>query len=297
MAQASSVTTYNAVGNREDLTNAVIMVSPEETPVFSSSRKVTATARYHEWQTDALASASPSGAIEGADFSFSIPSSRTRVGNYTQIFVKTVEVSDTQREVDVAGLEDELAYQMEKRMKELATDIEKQLFTGTGNSGATGTGRELTGLYAVVTSVNTTGTGTATEALTEDMFNDTLQSIYDNGGRPKSAHVNSFQKRQITSFSASNTRNVEADARALYSRVDVFDSDFGRIQIKLNQFADTDKVLITDDSMLAVAILRGISEKEVAKVADSSRSAMVGELTLQWGNEKGHGKITSLTTA
>lgn len=298
MAQSSAILTYDAVGNREDLTNDVIMVSPEETPLFSTSRKVKATARLHEWQNDALASAADNAQIEGADFSFSKPDARSRVNNPTQIFTKTVEVSETQQAVDVAGVAEEMAYQMEKRMKELATDIEKAAFTGTGNTGASGTGRRITGLYAAVTSVNTTGTGTGTEALTEDMFNDTLQSVYDNGGRPNAAYVNSFQKRQISGFSTSNTRYLDTVSEGrLVNFADVYESDFGVISIRLDQFADTDKVLVATSDQIAFAILRPISEVEVATVGDASRAALVGELTLQWGNQKAHGKITGLTTS
>jgi hypothetical protein len=274
------------------------MVSPEETPLFSTSRKVKAMARLHDWQNDALASAADNANIEGADFSFSKPSARTRVSNVTQIFTKTLEVSDTQQTVDVAGVSEEMAYQMEKRMKELATDIEKAAFTGTGNTGASGTARRMTGLYAAVTSVNTTGTGTGTEALTEDMFNDTLQAIYDNGGRPNAAYVNSFQKRQISSFTTSNTRYLDTvDAGRLVNFVDVYESDFGVISIRLDQFADTDKVLLATSDQIAFAILRPVKEVEVAKVGDATRAALVGELTLQWGNQKAHGKITGLTTS
>lgn len=298
MAQASAIKTYDAVGNREDLTNAVVMISPEKTPLWSGSSKVTVKGRYHEWQTDALASAGANAQIEGADYSFAIPTTRTRVGNYTQIFTKTLEVSGTQMAVDVAGVENEFSYQMEKRMKEMATDIEKALITGTGNSGASGTARELKGALAWVSTSVETGSGTGTEALTEDMFNDLLQSVYDAGADPDCAYVNSFQKRQISSFATSNTRNLEMGAEGrLRNYVSVYESDFGVIEIKLDQFMDTDKVLVTDSSMFKVGILRGVSTEQVAKVADSRRGALVGELTAEVGNEKGLGKITQLTTS
>ncbi len=298
MAQASAIKTYDAVGNREDLTNLVASVSPEKTPLWSGSSKVQARGRLHEWQTDALASAAANAAIEGADYSFAIPSARTRVGNYTQIFVKTLEVSGTQEAVDTAGVESEFSYQMKKRMKELATDIEKALITGTGNSGASGTARELKGALAWISSNIETGTGTGTEALTEDMFNDLLQNIYDDGADPDVAYVNSFQKRQISAFSTQNQRNLEMGQEGvLRNYVSVYQSDFGVIQVKLDQFMDTDKVMVMDSSMHKVAILRGIAPREVATIGDSKRGALLGELTSEVANEKGFGKITSLTTS
>lgn len=284
--------------NREDLTNLVVTVSPEKTPLWSGLGKVQAKGSYHEWQTDALTAAADNAVIEGADYSFAIPSARTRVGAYTQIFTKTLEVSGTQQAVDIAGVENEFSYQMKKRMKELATDIEQALITGTGNSGASGTARRLKGILSFISTNVETGTGTATEALTEAMFNDLLQTIYDAGGDPDSAYVNSWQKRKISAFATSNTRNLEMGAEGrLRNYVSVYESDFGVIEIKLDQFMTTSVVAVLDSSLWRVAILRGIKTEDVAHVADSKRAAMVGELTLEAGNEKGSGKITGLTTS
>lgn len=300
MAESSALKTYDAIGNREDLTDIVAIVSRDETPLFSGLEKSKAQATLHEWQKDTLSTGSDNAAVEGADFSFAIPAARVRETNNTQIFVKTLEVSETQRAVDVAGVADEFAYQMEKRMKEIATDIEKALITGTGNSGASGTGRRMKGILAFLTTNVETGTGTGTEALTEDMYNDLLQQVYEAGGRPDRTYVNGFQKRQISSFSTPNTRYVEVPgegAASLSATVGAYESDFGRQTILLDPFADTDKVMALDSSMWRVAVLRGISAVDVALISDSKRGALVGEMTLEARNEAGSGKVIGLTTS
>lgn len=298
MAQASAVKTYDATGNREDLTDVIATITRHETPLFSDSAKVPAKATYHEWQTDSLSTGSSNAAIEGADFAFSIPSARTRIGNYTQIFTKTLEVSETQRTVSVAGLEDEFAYQMEKRMKEIATDIEAQLFSGSSASGASGTARQLEGLLNFISTNVETGSGTGNEALTEDMYNDLLQTIWDSGGRPDVTYVNSFQKRQISSFSTSNTRYLQmGDEKRLINSVSVYESDFGVQEIKLEPFIASGTVAAVQSDMVRIGMLRGIKPEDVAKVADSKRGALVGELTLEVGNEAACGKITQLSTS
>jgi hypothetical protein len=298
VAQASAIKTYDAAGNREDLTNLVIMVSPEKTPLWSGLEKVQAKGTYHEWQTDALASATTNYQIEGADFSFTLPTARTRTGAYTQIFTKTLEVSNTQQAVDVAGVENEFSYQMKKRMKELATDIEKALFTGTGNSGASGTARHLKGIFSWISTNSETGSGGGSETLTEAMFNDLLQTIYDAGGSPDSAYCNSWQKRKISAFATSNDRTLTMGAEGrLLNFVSVYQSDFGVIEVKLDQFCDTDKVAVLDSSLWRVAILRGVTSIDVATAADSKRGALVGELTLEAGNEKGSGELIQLSTS
>src|SRR6185369_14499981 len=127
MAQSTAYKTYDAIGNREDLTDLIATITLHDTPIYNDLPKVKAHATYHEWQIDTLSTGSDNAQIEGADYTFAIPAVRTRTGNRTQIFTKTVEVSGTQQAVDVAGLDDEFAYQMQKRIKEIATDVEKAL--------------------------------------------------------------------------------------------------------------------------------------------------------------------------
>lgn len=298
MAQASALKTYDAVGNREDLTDVIAVITRHETPLYSGLEKVQAHARLHEWQTDSLTTGSANAQIEGADFTFAIPGARTRVTNNTQIFSKSLEVSETQREVSVAGLEDEFAYQIEKKMKEIATDIEKALITGTGNSGASGTARELKGALAFMTTNVETGTGTGTETLTETMYNNLLQSIWNAGGRPDTTYVNGFQKRKISSFATNNQRYAEVGSDGeLRNYVSVYYSDFGTQKIELDSFMSTDKVMALQKDMWKIAVLRGIKNVDVATVGDAKRGALVGELTLEARNEAASGQITGLATS
>lgn len=298
MAQASAIKTYGAIGEREDLTDVIAVITRHETPLFSGLEKVKARGTYHEWQIDTLSTGSANNAIEGADFSFAIPGYRTRTGAYTQIFTKTLEVSETLRAVSVAGLEDEFAYQMEKRMKEIATDVEKALITATGNSGASGTARRLKGILSFIATNVESGTGTGTQAYSETMYNNLLQEIWVSGGRPDYTYVNGFQKRKISAFATSNTRYQEVDeAGALRNYVSVYESDFGKQRIELDPFMDTDKVVALQRDMWKVAVLRGIKPVDVATVGDAKRGALVGELTLEARNEASSGKSIQLTTS
>jgi hypothetical protein len=44
-------TRYDAVGAREDLSDVIYDISPQDTPIMSSIGKTKATAVFHEWQT------------------------------------------------------------------------------------------------------------------------------------------------------------------------------------------------------------------------------------------------------
>jgi hypothetical protein len=60
--------TYEAIGNREDLSDVIYRIDPTDTPFMSSSEREKATAVNHEWQTQALAAADTTNAqLEGDD--------------------------------------------------------------------------------------------------------------------------------------------------------------------------------------------------------------------------------------
>ena len=56
------------VSQREDLANFITMITRDETPFTSDIAKSSATAIYHEWQTDTLEAPGDSRIPEGQDF-------------------------------------------------------------------------------------------------------------------------------------------------------------------------------------------------------------------------------------
>ena len=144
------------VSQREDLANFITMITRDETPFTSDIGKSSASAIYHEWQTDTLEAPGNSRIPEGQDFlapasgggSTQTPAvgnkfaesgpQRTRLGNYTQINGKTIAVSGTRRAVDQAGVADEYAYQLKKRGTELRRDVEFDMIHSYNVSAAVG---------------------------------------------------------------------------------------------------------------------------------------------------------------
>lgn len=64
----STFVTYQAAGNREDLSDMIYRIDPVDTPFMSGAEKEKATAVNHEWQTQALAAPSAANAqLEGDD--------------------------------------------------------------------------------------------------------------------------------------------------------------------------------------------------------------------------------------
>ena len=57
----------SAISNREDLTDVLSILAPEETPILSTAQKSGASSTFVEWSVDKLADPSTAGVSEGAD--------------------------------------------------------------------------------------------------------------------------------------------------------------------------------------------------------------------------------------
>ena len=298
--ETNTFTTYEAVGIREDLTDIVTTISPVDTWVTSNTGNKRSFQRFHEWQRDALKTAAVNKFIEGDSASAVAITPRSREGNYNQIVRKVWQISDTDMAVTTAGGSED-SQQLTKHLKELARDIEYALvINATSASGASGTARQLKGLLGWISTNNETGAGTALEALTETMLNDALSDIWAAGGEPSNILCGGFQKRKISNFST-NTRNVAATAKELTAAVDIYESDFGRIAVRLHHQLNTTAagtlIILGDMSHWNKAWLRPVKREELARDSASKKFMVEAELTLESLSEAGHGKITLLSVS
>ena len=145
MAQpANTFDSYDAVGIREDLSDIITNISPEETPFYTKSRKTTAKNTLVEWQTDSLRASAANAHIEGDDTAATAATATSRLNNRTQIFKNAVIVPDTDEGLDKAGRAQEIAYQTLKIAAEQKLDIEKALFDNNAKvAGSSSAAREL----------------------------------------------------------------------------------------------------------------------------------------------------------
>jgi hypothetical protein len=291
------IITYGSIGTREDLENIITNIAPYETPFYSSMPKIKASNTYHEWLQDTLNASGDNAVVEDLSFGTTASNPRVRLGNYTQIFYKGVQVSYTQESVNKAGVASEMAYQTQLRLKELATDIEYALINGTGNSGASGTARRLKGLLAYITTNIISGTGTGdVNVLTESLLLDGLQRPWALGGKPTDVYANAFQKRQIDSFKLKSSRFVVTTTE-VNEMVDVYQSSFGTVKCILDRYVPTDKVIILQKDLWAIAVLQNVTAEQLPISGLCYKKQMYGQLTLVARQEKGSSVITNLTTS
>jgi hypothetical protein len=303
---------YDAIGAREDLSDVIYNIAPTDTPIMSSIGKTKATGVYHEWQTDSLAASTTANAlVEGADATAADLSPTSRIGNYTQIVGKTVQVSGTLEAVDKAGRKSEKAYQLAKASSEIKRDIETIITanqgqaTGSSNSTArkmgsllsyikTNTsknGTSVTGVDPTTIGVSTRTDGT-TRTFTETILKDVIAKVFVSGGTPSVLFVSPAQKQVVSGFTglAAQRYQVPTSGQAtILAGADLYQSDFGVLQIVPNRFMRSRDALILDPEYAALAYLRPFQTNELAKAGDSDKTQILAELTLEVRNEAAHG--------
>jgi len=309
----NTYSSYDAIGNREDLADFISMISPTKTPFQSGIAGVSATSTKHEWQTDSLAAASGTNAvIEGDDATTTASVATTRVFNYTQILDKVPRVTGTQRKMDSAGRADEMDYQVLKMTKEIKRDLETSFLANNAQvAGNDTTARELGSVESYIatnddfgaTGASPTGDGTdartdgTQRAFTEAQLKTVIASCFDNGGEPDTIMVGSFNKQALSAFSGGSTRNIDATGKTLVNAIDVYVSDFGTMQVVPNRFQRSRSALVLDMDLWKKADFRPLSRHDLAKTGDTDRVQLIMETTLQAQNEAGSGMVADLTTS
>ena len=309
---------YDAVGIREDLSDVITNVSPEETPFFSACKKTKATNTYHEWMTDTLRSSAANAHIEGDATTASARVATTRLGNYTQILKGAVNIPDTDEGLSKAGRARELAYQVVKLGKEIKKDIEKALFDNNArDAGASGaTARELAGLPSwIVTNIDEAGdataaTGDGTDARTDGTaaafsqtrFDGVMQSIWEEGGYPDKVYLSAYQMNIALGFTGMNNQRSTIGAsvggtNAVINAVDVYVTPWGTVEFVPSRENRGRDVFVLQSDMFEVATLRGMKSTQLAKTGDSTTRQIVTELTLVSKNEKASGAIYDCSTS
>lgn len=283
--------TYAAVGNKEDISEVITNISPDDTPLLSKLSRTKATATVHEWLEDDLGEPRANKQPEGYTYMTEEVRPRKRLNNYTQIMHRGIHVTQTQEVVLKYGLRTETAYQMRKALTELAFDCEQALLTqDTKILGSMDEARQFGGLpYWVVTN-----SFTATK-LTFDEINNALEQTWNNGGKPTVLLVSPRNKRIISTFTAGNTKYMDGNkTHRLTQMISVLETDFGTLQCLTERFMPNDTVYGLSPEYMKRAFLRPFKIGDLPEVSDMYRKYVKGEWTLEMRAEKAHFKISGL---
>ena|SRR6185312_9914003 len=304
---------------REDLVNFVYNVDPYRTPLLNMAKKSTATNVFHEWDIDNLAAqVSGNAAIQGDNPTNIALTATARVGNYTQISTKTLQLSGTVQAVVAAGGTNKMGYQLAKKTKELKRDMEGDLTRNShrvapaaGTAGISGglptwlqqnvivgaTGAVTTGVTAIGSANFGNGTANYTPgtafSVTEANVKTVAQEIYSSSGEsPEYALVSPKNKQNISAFAGPGTRFIEVQDAVLRTKVDVYETDFGDVKLIPDIFmASSGYMFFINPNFVKVAYLRPFQTLNLAKTGDSDQKELLCEYVLEVCNEHAHGAI------
>ncbi len=312
---ANTQTRYSSVGIREELSNVIKNISPEDTPFQSNVRSESVNNTYFEYQTDELSAAAANAQIDGDDVtSFSAVTPTVRVGNYTQIMRKDFILADNLESIDAAGRRSELSFQLAKSGSELKRDVEFNLLSNQGAvAGSTTAARKTRGLpswIATNTSKGTSGADAASSTaartdgtqrqITEAMLKSVVQSMWNEGGKPKMVMCGPHVKTKISAFTGIAGQRFNVDGNkpgTIIGAADIYVSDFGNLEIVANRFQRARDAFVLDPDLCAVATLRPMKQVKLAKTGDAEKRMIITELGLKVDQEKGLGMIADLSTS
>lgn len=306
----ASATTGVGRGNREDLVDTVYLISPTETPILTALPRTKAEAVLHEWTTDALATAAANEKVEGDDATIDAASVKVRLNNRTAISNKVAGVTETQQAVSKVGMQDAMAEDVGKKMKEIKRDMEVMLCANTAKvAGNDTTARKSAGFPTwIVANRNGAGaaatgdgTDTATDgtqrAFAESMLLEVSQECFDSGGNPSLLVVGTFNKRVISGFAGNQTRDSKASDKKIVNSIQVYEDDFNTLKVVADRFSRSRDALLLDTEYAKLAYLRPFDTWDLAKTGSSIRKQVETEWTLEVCNPAAHGIVADLTTS
>ncbi len=314
---ANTFTSFDAKGIREELANVISNIAPEETPFTSNVGSENVSNTFFEWMVDDLSAVDTTAIIDGDDVaSFDATTATVRVGNYTQIRRRSMIIADNLGFQDLAGRNDEVAYQLAKRGKEIKRDLET-IYTGNTarSAGSASAGRVTAGLGAwISTNVNKAGDGTNPTAVdgsdarndgtqrdfTEAMLKDVMQKAYTEGGNPSILMVGPYNKTVVSGFAGIAAQRYQAPTdgpTTIIGAADVYLSDFGALTVVPNRFSRERDAWCLDTEYASIATLRPIQKVDLARTGDAEKSMLICETGVKVTNEKAHGLIADLNVS
>jgi hypothetical protein len=269
--QGGSVPLASTSSAREDLADYIAIVDAKSTPFVSMAPKGRDIGNMQfSWQVDNYGAPVLAGVVDGTDVTVASASNpvvnRTRLNNYGQAFRRDLRIGFIAETQDVAGVTDELANGIAKKLVEIKRDMESTFMcTNQAAQADNGTNPYLTGsLGNWLNSTNASNIGacasgsvflpasgavdtTASASFTEATAQNVLTAIYSATGtfRDYDCILGTTLKRAFTNLTASGTTvtlnsnsiaatsvrtfNQDLSADTFKASIDIFEGDFGRL--------------------------------------------------------------------
>lgn len=208
--------------------------------------------------------------------------------NYSQIFERYASVSKTQMAVKTANVGNELDYQVQLRMKELAREMNDMTIYGRRIQGQPGVPAMAGGLLYFANADGSYKGNLAGGEVTAKAVNDAMEEVYKRGGSANTILLNTAAARQFSKLSGPLTTQREDTATGHV--IKTFVSDLiggGQATLVVDPNFPKNKVAIFDSSIIEVPALRGLYDEDASiQGADFVARQVRGEYGVRIKNAK-----------
>lgn len=320
----NTFTTYTSRGQAEDVDNKIYNLDPEETPFASAADSEQVHSKNPQWQEDTFFTPSKdNAAVEGDDFSGRSITPTFVVTNTMQTIREDIVTSGINNAIKKygrgQGADSEQDYQNRKAMIAIKRHVEAAMLSNNiGVVGNTTTAAKMAGLelYAHQSASHGAGGSTValtngtlptvaptdgtTRALTSTIFTSALQTMWQNGAKPKVCYLSMGQKAVVNTFaSIASQRNdtPPSNMAKIIGAVDVYVWETGPIAFVpiYNTQIRSRTLFITDGESVKRAFIRPITKKRMGPTGDNSKDMLVTDVTLKVTNTRGVIKVADLT--
>lgn len=315
----AGITGMGTTFNLPNFVGDLFSISPEDTPFLSAIGGLTggrpAVDKRFEWEFYDLRDAEDDRQrLEGADAPNSELRVRANAHNVVEIHQEAVELSYTKMAVGAGGgyettargtspVLDEMLWQMDQQLKQVARDVELSFITGQFAEPADNlTPRKTRGLLQAITTNVKDLNGAV---LAEEDVNDLFQLAYDNGGlqegETRTLIGGSAMKRQLTKIFIRDHNLQPLSRNVAGVNLMTIETDFGTANVMVDRYMPVDELAAVSleecaPRFLAVPGKGYFFWEPLAKTGAAEKSQLYGEIGLEYGNEKKHAKIVKAAT-
>lgn len=311
---------YDLKGTQFSFADWISNISPAETPFCSMTGKEAINQTTYQWQEDNIPAVKKENAAkEGSVPPFEDEILATKVvKNYTQIFRRSVSVSDTANAVAHYGRGKEIGYQMEKAGLEIKRDMEAAFLnqTADGRVAASGNKSGLTGgfqsLCAKAENTTAPDTGAKTflksgvnNTFTEDKLFELTYQLYLANSK---ANVIMFHPMHAGAFSyllslnaADSAQDKKGNRMKMFGAMDdtyntevdtIIDPLGQKFALVPNRQMPKDALYIFNPSDWTQMVLRAPKKIQLAKVGSSEEWVIEAEVGLRHRNQFASGVLS-----
>lgn len=226
--------------------------------------------------------------VEGADPQAPRSEDMTSDYNITQIFQEKVQATRTARKNEQYGIKDPYTYELDKKLRELAIRLNVAYLHSRRNNDTTNKRRSMGGLVYYLANNGISGT----VAQFESKLNDTLQALWEDGGKPDTLICSPKFKREFSNLNQDKVIEERGDGGVGRTKT-FYESDFGRVEMVMDRYlAGFEKQLLIERRFVTPLVFDPFFHEMLAQTGDQEQGEVVGEYSLKVKAPNAHATLT-----